>query len=396
VAGIKNVGVCHEAIAAGAVMTKRPKAPAPPDPGLPAILDPVYQAACRALAEAVRIDEVKNVLDVEVALRICARQAKNRQAEADCVALRMRALRTLDQMRVRQKESIGLAKGGEQYHTTGLSKNPVLPTLAMQGIDKNLAHHARVLGALSDDEFKAAVTDARDKVAHAVRNLVREVEIQQKRAFYAARAEQGCSVADLEALAASGYRAAAIYGDPPWRFDGWSGPTRPARSPDAFYQTQSVDAIMRLPVAPLAVDDCALILWCTGPHIASGSHVRVIEAWGFRPSTLLFVWKKTNADGSPFVGEGHWTRSNAEVCVLGLKGSPRRLANDVLQVVTAPVGEHSAKPEEVRHRIERLFPGPYLELYARPRREPPPGWRCWGNEIQRANFGVASKAEAAE
>lgn len=35
------------------------------------------------------------------------------------------------------------------------------------------------------------------------------------------------------------------------------------------------------------------------------------------------------------------------------------------QVVLAPAREHSAKPEEVRRRIERLFPGPYLELYGR-------------------------------
>jgi hypothetical protein len=49
----------------------------------------------------------------------------------------------------------------------------------------------------------------------------------------------------------------------------------------------------------------------------------------------------------------------------------------------APVREHSGKPEEVRQRIERLFPGPYLELYAR---KPAPGWTCWGNEIPHSEF----------
>jgi hypothetical protein len=37
---------------------------------------------------------------------------------------------------------------------------------------------------------------------------------------------------------------------------------------------------------------CALLLWCTGPHIAIGSHVKVIKAWGFRPSTIAFDWIK--------------------------------------------------------------------------------------------------------
>jgi hypothetical protein len=32
-----------------------------------------------------------------------------------------------------------------------------------------------------------------------------------------------------------------------------------------------------------------------------------------------------------------------------------------------------------------LFPGPYLELYAR---KPAPGWTCWNNEIARASLGA--------
>jgi N6-adenosine-specific RNA methylase IME4 len=80
---------------------------------------------------------------------------------------------------------------------------------------------------------------------------------------------------------------------------------------------------------------------------------------------------------------GYWSLANAEMCFIATKGSPLRLASDVHQVVMAPVGEHSAKPEEVRRRIERLFPGPYLELYGR---KPVPGWTVWGNEIPRDHF----------
>ena len=80
-------------------------------------------------------------------------------------------------------------------------------------------------------------------------------------------------------------------------------------------------------------------------------------------------------------GNGYWTLANTEACFIATKGSPLRLATDVHQVVMAPVGEHSAKPEEVRRRIERLFPGPYLELYGR---KLVPGWDVWGNEILRA------------
>ena len=72
---------------------------------------------------------------------------------------------------------------------------------------------------------------------------------------------------------------------------------------------------------------------------------------------------------------GYWSRANAEVCLLAVRGAPKRLARDVHQVVVERRGEHSVKPEEVRRRIERLAEGPYLELFARGQAE---GWTAWG------------------
>lgn len=186
---------------------------------LPALLH--YDAACRALAEAVRVDEAKNILDAAVAMRACAKQAKNRDLEADAVVLRLRATRRLDQLRQAQRDSVGLSRGGRPTKT-GLSENPVLPTLAMQGINKALAHQGRVLGALSDAEYKKVEADARDKVARAVRNAVREVEILAERASYRARTYEGGTVDDLHALAASGYKASVIAPDFPWKFKAYS------------------------------------------------------------------------------------------------------------------------------------------------------------------------------
>jgi hypothetical protein len=122
-----------------------------------------YDAACRAVAEARTADEAKDIRDKAIAMRAYARQAKNRDLEADAVEIRMRATRRLDELRRDQKETVGLAVGGQPYHQpTGFSNNPVeRPTLASQGIDKNLAHQARTLGALSDDAFERAIAHAR-------------------------------------------------------------------------------------------------------------------------------------------------------------------------------------------------------------------------------------------
>jgi hypothetical protein len=144
-----------------------------------------YEKACRAVAEALSVDELKKIRIEAEAIRAAAKVAKNRTMEADATAIRMRAVRRLDQLIEAQKATVGLAKGGKPYQRkpTGVADTPVA-TLAMQGIDKNLAKQARVLGALSAEKFEAVVADARDRVTHAVRDVVRHVEILQKRASY--------------------------------------------------------------------------------------------------------------------------------------------------------------------------------------------------------------------
>jgi tRNA A37 threonylcarbamoyladenosine synthetase subunit TsaC/SUA5/YrdC len=45
--------------------------------------------------------------------------------------------------------------------------------------------------------------------------------------------------------------------------------------------------------------------------------------------------------------------------------------------------EHSRKPDELYEIIESCSPGPYLELFARTRRD---GWLSWGNEVEAARM----------
>ena len=77
-------------------------------------------------------------------------------------------------------------------------------------------------------------------------------------------------------------------------------------------------------------------------------------------------------------GMGYHTRANTEPCLLATRGSPRRLSADIHQVIVAPVAAHSEKPDEAYSRIHRLYPGPFLELFGRKRRD---GWTVWGNEL---------------
>lgn len=47
----------------------------------------------------------------------------------------------------------------------------------------------------------------------------------------------------------------------------------------------------------------------------------------------------------------------------------------------APVTEHSRKPAEQFAIIERVSPGPYLELFARRRPESNQPWAVWGDQV---------------
>ena len=333
-----------------------------------------YDAACRALAAVRSVDEVKDIRDKAVAMAAYARQAKNRDLEADAVEIRMRATRRLDQLRQAQKDTIGLSAGTRGSRVKGARVDDK-PTLASQGIDKNLAQQARVLGAMDEAAFERKVTEARESASRVYRRAVREAEIAQEREERRARTSLGGSVADLDALIASGYRAGLMSIDPPWPFDGWS--ERANRRATEHYETMSLDEIKALPIRALAAPDCAIFCWVIWPFMPTWQEV--LQAWGVTFSGLAFDWIKLNRNGDGLHwGNGYGTRANPEPCLLAKIGNPLRLSADVHSVIMAPVGAHSAKPDEAYKRMEKLFGGPHLELFARKPRE---GWQTWGNEL---------------
>jgi hypothetical protein len=86
-----------------------------------------YKAACRSIEACARTDERKEVVNVSVAMREYAKQAKNHDLEAQCIEIRMRATRRLDELRQAQKKTVGLARGGEhggRRRKDGLRHNP--------------------------------------------------------------------------------------------------------------------------------------------------------------------------------------------------------------------------------------------------------------------------------
>jgi site-specific DNA-methyltransferase (adenine-specific) len=146
----------------------------------------------------------------------------------------------------------------------------------------------------------------------------------------------------------------------------------------APYPCMSTGDICRLPVGERAASDCVLFLWVVYPMLPDG--LAVLKAWGFQFKSAAFTWVKLNPSGRGFAyGLGHWTRTSPEICLLGVRGNPRRVSRSVPNLIVSPRREHSRKPDEVRERIIALCGElPRIELFAREKAD---GWNAWGNEV---------------
>lgn len=167
-----------------------------------------------------------------------------------------------------------------------------------------------------------------------------------------------------------------VYADCPWNYKDKA--LAGNRGAGCKYDVQDVNWIKSLPVKNIADDNCILFMWATFPNLQEA--LDVIKAWGFKYKTLGFSWVKTNKkSGTPFIGLGHYSRSNCEVCLIATKGKFKRVSKSVSSVIISPIRSHSQKPDETRDRIVQLCGDiPRVELFAR---ESAPGWDSIGNGI---------------
>lgn len=181
-----------------------------------------------------------------------------------------------------------------------------------------------------------------------------------------------------------------ILADPPWQFQNRTGKMAPEHKRLLRYPTMELKEILELPVARLAAAKSHLYLWVPNALLQEG--LRVMEHWGFTYKSNL-VWYKIRKDGGPDGrGVGFYFRNVTELLLFGVRGSLRTLAPGRRQVniLTTRKREHSRKPDEIYDLVEACSPGPFLEVFARFRRD---GWTQWGNEdVEENSFhGVARR-----
>lgn len=165
--------------------------------------------------------------------------------------------------------------------------------------------------------------------------------------------------------------------DPPWAFNDKLTMSDVKRGAEANYNTMTMSEIAGMSVHAWSLPDSMCALWVPSSLITEG--LAMLKAWGFTHKQIVTWVKTSKSDAGLAFGMGRYFRGCTEHVLIGTRG---KLAKDVLSksernVIMAPAMPHSKKPEDLQDALQRMLPGPYLEVFARRSRK---GWRCVGYE----------------
>lgn len=185
----------------------------------------------------------------------------------------------------------------------------------------------------------------------------------------------------IKSVPTKGYKS--ILADPPWRFTNRTGKVAPEHKRLNRYETLSLEEIMEMPVSLVAGESSHLYLWVPNALLPEG--LEVMKAWGYQYKSNL-IWHKIRKDGGPDGrGVGFYFRNTTEMILFGTRGRMRTLqpGRSQVNIIRSQKQEHSRKPDALYEIIEKCSPGPYLEIFARGKRN---GWDVFGNQAEDYNI----------
>jgi len=188
-----------------------------------------------------------------------------------------------------------------------------------------------------------------------------------------------------------------ILADPPWNESGGGKCKRGADRHYPLMHVKQIAQVMSMCGEYKSADaDCHLYLWATNNFLPDA--LWLMGTLGFRYVTntvWVKVWERSEDDDESVIagrkpldivrerlqlGLGQYQRGAHELLFFGTRGITfLPITVDRLpSVVFAERGKHSQKPESFYSLIEARSRGPYLEMFARNKRD---GWNSWGNEV---------------
>jgi N6-adenosine-specific RNA methylase IME4 len=205
-----------------------------------------------------------------------------------------------------------------------------------------------------------------------------------------------------------GHEYGCISADPPWDESGGGKIKRGAQRhyPLIKFKEDIRDAMLNSGVWRPA-DDCHLWLWVTNNFLEDG--LWLMRELGFKYLTNR-AWAKMEEHGQTephgthdgktlykkqHHGLGQYIWGEHELLLFGRRGMPARPGPSLRpgSLLCAPrTRQHSEKPPEAYLDMERVSPGPRLEMFAR---APRAGWEVWGLESDGSRV-IAEEAKRIE
>lgn len=156
--------------------------------------------------------------------------------------------------------------------------------------------------------------------------------------------------------------ARILVADPPWKF----GDSLPkGRGAENKYPCMDLTDIATYPHVPrMAPAGSILLLWTVAAMPAEA--LTVCRAWGYEKKAEM-IWAKTTKDGSGLrLGMGRTVRNVHETVWICTRGKTPEIQDmGVPSIFYAPRSVHSEKPAAFYDLVEKLWDGPYVELFGR-------------------------------
>jgi phage protein Gp37/Gp68 len=154
----------------------------------------LYDTARRALAAAVSVDEVKEIRDQALAMKVYAEQAKDRQLIEHATELQLRAERRAGELlREMEKNKGGAEKGvGRRGVNNAVAPNDRIPAAKLSdlGISKTQSSRWQRLGALSEEDFERKVAETLEASNSAKAKVIKSITVPKD--------ESAASAAEIE------------------------------------------------------------------------------------------------------------------------------------------------------------------------------------------------------
>jgi hypothetical protein len=154
-----------------------------------------YEAACKAVAEAHRVDEAKDIRDKHIAIQEYAKQSKNLELEKQAMEIRLRAERKGGELLIemksirasgvissenpKPKKAISVlseSSGATPIEPKPQTPPPAKPKLVDLGVDKYLSQHMQKLAKMPETKFEEHIGAQKDKIDMRTYQQLRDEE----------------------------------------------------------------------------------------------------------------------------------------------------------------------------------------------------------------------------